>query len=226
MPDSLPPRAAPRPVLKSIGALMREGTIRAVPEPPGADLFDRVARERGLRPPAQPFDHDDTGRVRQQWDRFQRQVFAAYPPWGWCPHYVGALAAAHLPRICGAIGLGPLLGAVSEDPADAWVHGIALPEPEEALAWSWRWVVDHAPRLGTGNPLLPLARDGWGLVFRLAPDAPQWLILDRIDHQWCCPALDREGVSLIELAAWRLGISNARAASRIARLCGVARPVP
>lgn len=218
MPDALPP---PEPiVVKDLFALAQQRVLPPLADPPGADLFARVARERGLRPPSGLFDH-------VAWNRYARQVYAAYPPWGWCPHYVAELARGHLPRICGAIGLGPLLGCVSEDPADAHAFGIAVPEAEEALLWSWRWLVAHAPRIGAGDPLLPLAGEGEGLAFRLAPggDAPL-LILDRISGEWVCPALDREGVSLIELMAWRLEISHARAASRIARLCGVARPVP
>ena len=52
------------------------------------------------------------------------------------------------------------------------------------------------------------------------------IFLDRATHEWVDPTHARAGHDLIELAAWSWRISEAKAAWRLARLCGRAVPRP
>ena len=213
--------SAAAPVLRDVHELMRTGKLRPHPPLPDDGMFEKVAARAGLKPPTSLFDHDG-------WDRYVRQVWNAYPAWGYCSTFVGESARHLLPRVLAQIGVGRMIGRVSEAPFEAAVAGIPIPDAEDVLLWGWQWIVRHAPR----PHLVPLAgagEFGLGMVFRLQPasagESPM-LFLDEASHQWCCPALAREGASLVNLAAWRWGISDAKAAHRIARICGLQRPVP
>jgi hypothetical protein len=208
--------------------LLRAGKLRETPRLPGDDIFARVARDKNIRPPQHIIPTDD--RERAAWDAYEAAVWRAAPPWAWCPHYVAELAREHLPRVLASIGVGQMLGRVSDDPSYAVAYGIPLPAPEDARLWNWRWIVQHAPLNRHLEPLTRGADSSAGMVFLLRPASPAQpqprLYIDEITHEWWVPTLDREGASLIELASWLGGITPAKAAHRIARLCGRQRPYP
>lgn len=134
------------------------------------------------------------------WTRFFQQRARALPAWHFDRELVAELAAQHLPRVLAQIGLGPLLGRVS---------------PHARLI------------VGRGAPfgVLPLEGDGPWMMFRVAPDARELLVLHEESHAWRCPQLSQFGEDLVDLGAWRWGVSPSKAAFRISRMCGRARPV-
>lgn len=166
---------------------------------PRTDWFQRTAAEKGIRAPRSILAITDAD--REEWDRYHRDVWRAAPPYAFCPHFIHALAEDHLPRVLGQMGIGQMLGRISPD-----AHRI----------------------VGRGAPFCALPRDpdGRWMMFRLTPDSADILALDDWTHAWRCPSLDQLGSDLIDLGAWRWGISAGKAAFRIARLCGRARPVP
>lgn len=160
-------------------------------------LFQQVEHEHGMRAPS-PIRCSAA-----EWDAHCRKVWAKFPAWAFDEGYVAALARDHLPNVLAQMGIGPLLGRIS-DPAHC--HAVA----------------------GRGAPLmaLPTDPDGRWLLLRVEPGSAHLLILDEAGHAWRCPSLARRGASVIELGAWRWGVSEAKAAHRIARICGQRRPVP
>lgn len=216
----------PPPRLRPFRELWREGKIERFPDAPDEGLFDRVAREHRLPRPAVQLPAEPAQRAEM--DRWLYRVWAAYPVWGYCSDFIGQHARPMLPRVVAEIGLGRLLGFVSDDPADAMAYGIPLPAPEDAMAWGWPWVVAHA----AAPHLVPLVRvrpdaAAPGLCFRLtpAPGAPLLFVCEA-SHRWWCPALARKGAGLLDLAAWRWDVTPAKAARRLARLLGLGRAVP
>lgn len=135
------------------------------------------------------------------WLHRYRQACAALPPWGFDRAFVAELAAEHLPRVLAHIGLGKLLGRISPD--------------------AKRIVGRNAPFCA-----LPLDPGGRWMLFRIEPGSTDLLALDSWSHAWRCPSLDQLGADLVDLGAWRWGISDAKAAFRIARICGHPRPAP
>jgi hypothetical protein len=223
MPDGV----MPEPVrLRSFGETLRAGLIETFPEPPDAGLFERVARQAQIAPPrvVLPVEPDQ----RAEADRYAYRVWGAYPAWGYCTTFIGEHARAVLPRVMAEIGLGALLGFVSDEPEDCYLAGITLPGPAHARAWGWAWVVKHAP----GPHLVPLVRSrpecpAAGMCFRLTRDAEAPLIFFcEASHRWWCPALARKGACLVDLAAWRWDVTPAKAARRIGRVLGLGRLVP
>lgn len=136
-----------------------------------------------------------------EWTAHCRAVWAKGPPWGFDRGFVAELAAEHLPRVLAQMGVARMIGRLSPDT---------------------RRIV------GRGAPLaaMPLDPAGRWMLLRLAEPQPELLALDSWSHAWRCPALDTIGHDLVDLGAWRWGVSAAKAAFRIARLCGAARPVP
>lgn len=137
----------------------------------------------------------------EDWDAHLRAAWSKLPAWGFDRGYVAELAADHLPRVLAQMGLGQLLGRVSPDAAAI---------------------------VGKGAPwaALPMDPGGRWMLFRLEPDSATLITLDSWAHAWRCPELDQFGADLIDLGAWRWATSPAKAAFRIARICGRARPVP
>jgi hypothetical protein len=135
------------------------------------------------------------------WTGFCRSVWLRFPAYGFDRDFVAELAADCLPRVLGQMGFAKLCGRIAGD-AKAIV--------------------------GRGAPFaaLPLGGDGRWMLFRLTPPAPELIAFDERGHAWRCPSLGAQGNDLIDLGAWRWGIGEAKAAFRIARLCGRKRPVP
>lgn len=80
-------------------------------------------------------------------------------------------------------------------------------------------------QMGVGRSF-GMFRGGPWRIFSLAPDDPAFLAVNEWHHNWRCPSLAQRGPDLVSLGAWRWGISEGKAAFRIARICGRARPVP
>jgi hypothetical protein len=135
------------------------------------------------------------------WAAHCRAVWARFPAWAFDRDFVAELAREHLPRVLGQMNMGQFLGRISPDA---------------------RRIV------GRGAPFAALPRDpdGQWMMFRIEPDSTDIMALDECSHAWRCPSLDQLGNDLIDLGAWRWGISAGKAAFRIARLCGRTRPVP
>ena len=139
--------------------------------------------------------------TEDEWAAYCRPVWSRFPAWGFDRDFVAELARDHLPRILGQMGIGQMLGRISPDA---------------------RRIVGR----GASFAALPRDPDGRWIMFRLEPDSLDILALDEGHHAWRCPSLDQLGNDLIDLGAWRWGISAGKAAFRIARLCGRTRPVP
>ena len=188
-------------------------------------LFERVAREDRLPPPPGLVL---TPEAHMTWCR---KVWAAFPAWGYDETYVEEAARPHLPRVLAQIGLGKLVARVGSD-TDVLldlqgVLGLAerhVFERGDHIWPDWRAVFRELPALlnaaaGKYHPS-PIMR------FRLAPEDRTPLLFNDISHEWWCPRLNRQGDGLIQLGAWRWDISETKAAWRIAKLCGLERPVP
>jgi hypothetical protein len=136
-----------------------------------------------------------------EWAAHCRRAWAALPAWGFDRGFVAELAADHLPRVLGQMGLGQFVGRISP-------HARAI--------------------VGRGAPpaALPLDPDGRWMLLRLEPDSADWLMLDSWSHRWRCPSFDQLGADLVDLGAWRWSVNPAKAAFRIARICGQERPRP
>lgn len=159
-------------------------------------LFERIAAEQRIRQP-KPFA------AWADWEAYCRRVWAKFPGWAWDSAYLTEAAREFLPRIMAEMGMGRMCGYLA--PASI-SHAIA----------------------GRGAPLatLPLYSDGRWMMFRLAPASDTYLAFDEHSHAWRCPQLARAGADLVELGAWKWETTEARAARRIARLCGLERPAP
>lgn len=165
-------------------------------------LFQRIARQAGIKPPAL-FDVTEKGQAA--WLAYCRQVWSLFPGWGYDRGYVTEVARGFLPLLFAQIKLGRFLGYI---------------DPE------WRRVVGSRSNLNLAViPLVPMG--GRWMIWRLSRDADAPLLaFDEWAHAWRCPDYTRRGVDLTDLGAWRWGISESKAAHRIARICGVGRPVP
>lgn len=163
-------------------------------------LFERVARDAPFRAPPLLC-------TQAEWSVYCRKVWARFPAWGFDAAYLTEVARPFLPRIMAEMGFGRFCGFL----ADASGHGFY----SRAIAG------DAAPTVA-----LPLFADGRWRMFRLEPNSPDFFALDDWSHAWFCRSLARRGESLLDLGAWRWGVSEAKAAHRIARLCGIRRPVP
>ncbi|MCL2427893.1 MAG: hypothetical protein FWD12_01510 [Alphaproteobacteria bacterium] len=163
-----------------------------------ADRFFAPARQaaRIKEPPAVRCSSDE-------WLDYCRAVWRRYPRWGYVPDYVEEAARDFLPRVLADIGIGPMIGR--REMRD---------DTQTLLA-----VTDAVLAADPG-------RVGEWLAFRIEPGAGDILLFDEASHVWHCPALSRRGDGLIELGAWRWGLSTAKAAWRIARLCGLRSPMP
>jgi len=148
------------------------------------------------RPPS-PFAPDD------DWRRFYEARRRTLPAWAYDRDYVTSHALEQLPRVTAQLGIGL---AVAMIPRPRWWPFAAAPE--------------HVRQLhGTSTP-------GSVAVLRVEPESYDLLFIDRATGEWDCPNLARRGDDLVSLAAWRLGVSDAKAAWRLARICGLRRPVP
>jgi hypothetical protein len=137
----------------------------------------------------------------EEWWRFCRTVWGKFPVWGYDRAFVAELAVDFLPRVLAQMGIGRFIGCISPDA---------------------RAIVSRGAPLSA----LPLDPDGRWMMMRLQPDSPDKLLLDSWSHAWRCPSLSRRGDDLIDLGAWLWNLSEAKAAFRIARLCGRKRPLP
>lgn len=135
------------------------------------------------------------------WVDFVRAVWGNAPKWAFSPPAVRHAAQALLPRVLAQMGLGPRIGCVSED-------ALAIAGP------------------GAPYSCLPLVADADWMLFRIALTEPDLILIEDVGHRWRCPSLARQGADLIELGAWLWGVSEGKAAFRIARLCGLKQPTP
>jgi len=101
------------------------------------------------------------------------------------------------------------------------------------------YALDILPRvcaeIGTGEALTSIARPAWWfwggqgsgnvIVLRAKLGSRAVLCIDRATGEWDCPAASRRGETLVHLAAWRWRTTDAKAAWRLARICGLKRPL-
>lgn len=202
-----------------LSAARRAAGVLAAPPMPDEGTKERV--RAGLREPY-PRLHDATPEAMGRW---YRAFWSAFPDWGFDAVYVGEVARDFLPRVLADMGVGPMIGRVHHDPMVALIAGATLPQ-----LLATRPVVDWRDVLAALPPqMVPLGGDpehAPGLVFDLHAAPSPALFLCEASHEWRCPALARSGACLVDLGAWRWNISAAKAAHRIARLCGLRRPVP
>lgn len=104
--------------------------------------------------------------------------------------------------------------------------------------WLNAYALDRLPAVcatvGTGQALAhdlhpswwPETEPGHVLVLRASPDALHVLCIDMASGFWMEPRLSLQGPDLIALAEKRLNLSPAKAAWRLARACGLRRPMP
>jgi hypothetical protein len=127
----------------------------------------------------------------------------ARPGWAYDRDYVTSHALEQLPRVCGQLGTGEAV-AVLERPR--WWATLRLREDARSL---------HGLRTTGSVVALRLTENSYDLLF-----------IDRAVGEWDCPNLSKRGDDLVSLAAWRLDLPDAKAAWRLARICGLQRPLP
>ena len=181
-------------------------------------LFHRVAREARIAAPPLLAPAED-------YDRFCRAVYARFPAWGYDSDYLDIVCATQLPRALALLGVGRAIRrtGTTDEVLDMLAADLLAPSmPGYPRRWrDWREVMD----------VLPSLRDRWHpgsdiIAFAIAPDDARPLLLHTLSLQWDCPALSRRGDGLVELGAWRWGVSPAKAAWRLARRLGLERPYP
>jgi hypothetical protein len=161
----------------------------------------RQGGRSGAPQPPSPFAPD------AEWRAWRRARRAAGPPWFYDADWLTshALEERALPVVAERLGLGDF---VCELPRPRWWFGPALHAEAAAL------------HLAPLPDLLPV------LAVRLAPDAYDLLFLDQSLGGWEVPNLSRRGGNLVELAAWRWGMTLTKAAWRLARILGLGEPRP
>ncbi len=104
--------------------------------------------------------------------------------------------------------------------------------------WLNAYALDRLPAVcaavGTGQAVCqsdhpvwwPASEPGHVLLLRATPAAVHGLMIDRASGFWMEPKLDLRGPDLVSLVEKRLGLSPAKAAWRLARICGLRRPMP
>lgn len=159
------------------------------------------------RPPPphpSPFAPDDDWRL---WREARRKHL---PPWSYDRDWLTCVALESLPRVCAQLGTGPAVAFIDRP------------------AW-WRWgacgdgTVTAAQRILHGLGPAPAAVV---VAVPLVPGSASLLLIDRSTAEWDCPDAGRFGRDLVELAAWRWNLPAAKAAWRLARVCGLQRPAP
>lgn len=86
----------------------------------------------------------------------------------------------------------------------------------------------------TGQALQRITQPSWWpsmepgrvLALRATPAAYHCLFVDEASGFWMEPVLSMQGVDLVALVEKRLGLSPAKAAWRLARICGLRKPMP
>ena len=154
---------------------------------------------RRLPPQPSPFASDT------EWAEWHRARRSGLPTWHADRDYVTGHALDRLPRICAHLGCGD---AVAVLPRPQWWSSLTPPDEVAVL---------HGTR---GPGIEPV------IAVRLERGGHDLLFVDRATGEWECPSLCRRGADLVALAAWRWGLSDTKAAWRLARLCGLWRPAP
>jgi hypothetical protein len=158
-----------------------------------------MARRYNIPPKPSPFAPD------AEWTAWHRARRKAVPPWYVDRGYVNGYALEYLPRVTAALDLGEAVAAL---PRPRWWFSLTLPDHLAGL---------HGTRLEGARPTLAL---------RLTADSDDLLFIDRATGEWDVPNLCRGGEDLVELVAWRLDLSPTKAGWRIAKICGLRRPLP
>lgn len=150
-----------------------------------------------LPPTPSPFAPDDA------WRRYHDARRRLLPAWAYDRDYVTGHALEQLPRVCAQLGTGEPVGVI---PRPTWWFRPNLPESVRKL---------HG-----------LTTEGRVALFRHAPGSYDLLFIDLAVGDWDCPNLKRRGPDLVDLTAWLLRLNDAKAAWRLARICGLQRPMP
>ena len=140
------------------------------------------------------------------WRAWRRAKREAAPPWAFDADWLTSHALEALPTVLKALGCGK---PVAKLPRPRWWFGPDLPAGAAAL---------HG--LGPMPDLKPV------VALPLESGAADLLFVDRSLGGWDCPNLSRRGDDLVRLAAWRWGLSDTKAAWRLARILGLGRPTP
>lgn len=139
-----------------------------------------------------------------EWTRYRRARRDRLPAWHVDRDYVTSVALDQLPRVCGLLGTGETI-ALLERP-DWWLSA-GLTAKERTL---------HG---------LGVSPAGVVAKLRSEPGAYDFLFIDRATGEWTVPNLTQSGYDLVSLAAWRWNLSETKAGWRLARSCGLRRPV-
>jgi hypothetical protein len=122
--------------------------------------------------------------------------------------------------------------------ADAANAARMLPAWAYHRDWLNAYALDRLPAVcaavGTGSAVCQSDHPDWWpedepgrvLMLRATPSAFHPLMIDRASGFWMEPKLALQGPDLISLIEKRLGLSPAKAAWRLARVCGLKRPMP
>jgi hypothetical protein len=172
-----------------------------VPPAGGAEAPPARRGGRGsVPPPPSPFEPDARWR---DWRRTRRERL---PGWAFDADWLTSHALEALPRVLKALGCGK---PVAYLPRPEWWFAPDL--PAEAVA---RHGLNPLPDL---EPVIELP---------LEPGSDTRLFVDMNLGGWDCPNLCRRGDDLVSLAAWRWGLTPAKAAWELARTLGLGRPTP
>jgi hypothetical protein len=158
-----------------------------------------MARQYGVPPPPSPFAPD------AEWAAWHRARRKAVPPWFADRAYVTGYALEYLPRVTAALGFGQAMAAL---PRPRWWFSLSLPDAVVAF---------HGTRSEDCRPVLAV---------RLTEDSDDLLFIDRATGEWDVPNLCCGGEDMVALAAWRWDLSPTKAAWRLAKTCGLRRPMP
>ena len=122
--------------------------------------------------------------------------------------------------------------------ADAANASRMLPAWAYHRDWLNAYALDRLPAVcaavGTGQALCRATHPVWWpedepghvLLLRATPEAHHGLMIDQASGFWMEPKLGLQGRDLISLIEKRLALSPAKAAWRLARVCGLRRPMP
>lgn len=135
------------------------------------------------------------------------------------------------------------LNATPEEAAKAWrdqCRNAAKHLPPWAYHRDWLngYALSMLPAvcaaLGTGEAIAFLPRPafwpecepGRVIAVRATPQAWHLLLIDRASGFWMEPTMAMQGPDLISLTEKRSSLSTAKAAWKLARICGLKRPMP
>lgn len=112
-------------------------------------------------------------------------------------------------------------------------------DPEHVTSFALELLPRVCAEIGTGEAVTTLPRPAWWrwpchdntaerpiMALAAKPGSYALLFIDRATGAWDCPPAARFGEELVSLAAWRWRTTPAKAAWRLAKICGLKRPLP